>query len=57
MKTRGKKRYFISSFVALGILCSLILIINSKLVTADASEPDFYYYSSGRKIALTLSTE
>ncbi|HIJ52443.1 MAG TPA: hypothetical protein HPP66_04735 [Planctomycetes bacterium] len=57
MGKREKKRYFISSFVSLVLLCSLILIINSKLVTAGAQDPDFYYYSSGRKYALTLSKE
>jgi hypothetical protein len=57
METRVKKRYFTSSFVALGILCSLILIINSKLVTAGAQDPDFYYYYGARKMELTLSKE
>ena len=57
MKTRGKKKRLISSSVALGLLCSLILIINSKLVTAGAQDPDFYYYYGARKMELTLSTE
>ena len=57
MKTRGKKKRFISSSVALGLLCSLILIINSRLVNAGDTDPDFYYYSSGHKYALTLSKE
>jgi subtilisin family serine protease len=57
MGKRGKKRYFISSFVALSLLCSIILIINSKLVTAGAPDPDFYYYYGARKMELTLSTE
>ena len=57
MKTRGKKSYFISSSVALGLLCSLILIINSRSLTAGASDPDFYYYYDARKMALTLLKE
>jgi hypothetical protein len=57
MKTRGKNKRLISSSVALGLLYSLILITNSGLAASNDSEPDFYYYSSGRKISLTLSTE
>ncbi len=57
METRGKKKGLISSSLALVLLCSLILIINSKLVTAGAQDPDFYYYYGARKMELTLSTE
>lgn len=36
MKTRGKKGYFISSSVALGLLCSLICVTSPELVAAAA---------------------
>lgn len=56
-KTRGKKKRFISSSLAFGLLCSLICVTSPELVAAAAPDPNFYYYYGARKMALTLSTE
>lgn len=55
METGGKKKYIFSSSICLIVICSLILTINARLVSPATSDPYFYYYSSGRKIPLTLS--
>jgi len=55
MGKRGKKRYIFSSSIYLGLLCSLICVTSPEVVGAAAADPNFYYYSSGRKIPLVLS--
>ena len=57
MKTRERKRHLISPSVGLTVLCSLICVTSPELVAAPAPDPNFYYYSSGRKNALALSKE
>jgi len=49
--------YLFSVVVCLSILCLLVLIINRKSLAAPTPDPNFYYYSGGRKIELPLSKE
>lgn len=53
---RGKKYLFLSS-ICLSILCLLIFVINRESLAAATPDPNFYYYSGGRKIVLPLSKE
>jgi|GEM_PF-2046738 len=55
MQTKGRRIYLLSLLVGLSILCSIILATNGGLVTAPSADPNFYYYSGGRKNALALS--
>jgi len=57
MKTEGKKRHLSPLFICVSISCSVIFTVNTKLVTAGSPGPNFFYYSSGRKIPLPVSKE
>lgn len=55
MEPRGKNQHVFLLLVVLGVFCSLIFVLHPKLASANSGEPNFYYYSSGRKIPLVLS--
>lgn len=57
METGVQKRNIVLIFVCLAVLGFLICIASLGSVSAGPTDPNFYYYSSGRKYALTLSTE
>ena len=57
MKNERKKERLFSLLARVGILLSLIFLGNSELTAAASPNPDFYYYSGGRKITLPLSKE
>jgi uncharacterized repeat protein (TIGR01451 family) len=57
MVAAKKERHLFSLFIRLSILCTLILAVNLRSVTGASGDPDFYYYSGGRKNTLPLSKE
>lgn len=57
MEKRGINRYIFLLLVCLSILCLLIFVINRESLAAATPDPNFYYYSGGRKIVLPLSKE
>jgi len=57
MATGVQNRNIVLIFVCLAVLGFIICIASLGSVSAGPADPDFYYYSSGRRIALTLSTE
>ena len=57
MATEVQNRNIVLIFVCLAVLGFIICIASLGSVSAGPADPDFYYYSSGRTIALTLSTE
>jgi len=57
MQGAGKKKYIFSLSICLSIVCPLIFVVNPKLVLSAPLDPQFYYYSGGRKNALALSKE
>jgi len=57
METGAKKSPLFSLFFYSGILYFLIFLVTPDLVIGALVEPNFYYYSSGSKIALPLSKE
>jgi len=57
METGVQKRNIVLIFVCLAVLGFLICIGSLGLISAEPVGPDFYYYSSGRKIVLPLSKE
>jgi|GEM_PF-3849012 len=57
MATEVQNRNIVLIFVCLAVLGFIICIASLGSVSAGPADPDFYYYYSGRTIALTLSTE
>ena len=57
MEAGGKRVFLFPLFIRLSILYFLVFTVNPKLVAAGSQDPNFYYYSSGRKIQLPLSKE
>jgi len=57
METGVQRRNIVVMFVCLTVLGFLICIASLGSVSVGPADPDFYYYSNGRKNALTLSTE
>lgn len=57
MRRAERTKYIFSLSVGLNILFSLIAPTHSGLAIARAADPNFYYYSGGRKLALALSQD
>jgi len=57
MRASAKNEALFSVFIRLSIVCMVIFVANPILVRASEADPNFYYYSSGRKIALPLSLD
>ena len=57
MKTRKTMRLSSSLFIRSGVFCFMVFTMSSPFVTGASKDSDFYYYSSGRKNTLPLSTE
>jgi len=57
METGVQRKNIVVIFVCLTVLGYLICIASLGSVNVGPADPDFYYYSSGRKYALTLSKE
>jgi hypothetical protein len=55
METGVQRRNIVVIFVCLTFLGFLICIASLGSVSAGLADPNFYYYSSGRKIELPLS--
>jgi hypothetical protein len=52
-----KKSFLFPQYVRLIIFCCIVFLSFFQPELAFSQEPDFYYYSDGRKIALPLSKE
>jgi len=57
METRVERGNILPIFVCLAVLDFLTSIAGLRSVSAGPPEANFYYYSSGRKCAMTLSKD
>jgi hypothetical protein len=54
---KTERTFLFPQFVHLSIFCYIVSLAIFEPAIAFSQEPDFYYYSDGRKIALPLSKE